>query len=544
VTADPLSFFTVDRGTASTAAALIAPFGDRFRLLGTTAAPSGVPVELLLEDLTERVHAADPDALPSVAGWADWARLEAATHLPPACVCVAGSERRLVEVEQVVADAGWEITGRVLPDRPDAAAAMGMLFDRRTRLVIVAGGPAGEDRTALATAGALVRAALARRGDLTCIALGAAGDALRDVAPAQLVRMPAVGTPVPDGEPSLHDRLLDAAEETASGPAPSLPSARVGLRRATASLAALLDRRIETVEVGHGAGSRVVASPTGVVVHAVRADGALVPHAALTDDRLVDGILRWSAVRGDAFALRDRLRNLWIAPWRDGAGDGARLRLAAARAALGRLEGHRPAERTGLRRTAVQVTAPEGPPSDLVVASGGAFSSVPPPAAALALADGLRRAGAMSLVLDHARLLAPIGTLADESDRRRLLADLLDDALLPLGSVIVAGGLRPGRHAGTLRVRSPLGVTEVELVPGTLRSVDLPPGVTATAELETREGVWLGVRARHVALQVTGGLGGLLVDTREVPLRLPERSERRRALIESWERPMWVGADG
>jgi hypothetical protein len=76
-----------------------------------------------------------------------------------------------------------------------------------------------------------------------------------------------------------------------------------------------------------------------------------------------------------------------------------------------------------------------------------------------------------------------------------------------------------------------------------VRSFDLPPGLTATAELETREGVWLGVRTRHVALEVAGGLAGLLVDTRDVPLRVPERIERRRALIESWERPMWTGAE-
>ena len=52
----------------------------------------------------------------------------------------------------------------------------------------------------------------------------------------------------------------------------------------------------------------------------------------------------------------------------------------------------------------------------------------------------------------------------------------------------------------------------------------------------------LGVRSHHIALELTGGLGGLLVDTREIPLRLPDRAERRRALIESWERPVWAAA--
>ena len=72
--------------------------------------------------------------------------------------------------------------------------------------------------------------------------------------------------------------------------------------------------------------------------------------------------------------------------------------------------------------------------------------------------------------------------------------------------------------------------------------MDLPPGVPARVEVQTREGSLLGVRARKLALDVTGGLGGLLVDTREVPLRLPERSERRRALLEAWERPVWAAS--
>ncbi len=37
---EPLSFFTLDRGTATTAAALVGRLEGRFRLLGATAAPA------------------------------------------------------------------------------------------------------------------------------------------------------------------------------------------------------------------------------------------------------------------------------------------------------------------------------------------------------------------------------------------------------------------------------------------------------------------------------------------------------------------------
>ncbi len=125
-------------------------------------------------------------------------------------------------------------------------------------------------------------------------------------------------------------------------------------------------------------------------------------------------------------------------------------------------------------------------PPDLMVASGGAFAVAPPTVVALALLDTLRRRGAQTFYHDHARILGPLGTLDDETDRRRLLADLLDDALLPLGSGIIAGQLRAGKEAGTVRLMTDAATTEMELVPGAVQLLDLPPGVAATAELEMR----------------------------------------------------------
>jgi hypothetical protein len=338
------------------------------------------------------------------------------------------------------------------------------------------------------------------------------------------------------GSPDSGDGLLAAIRRDGSA-LDGVPDGRIGLRNAVETLANLLDRRVEAVEIGHAAGSRIVAHPGGLEAHLIAADGALVPGRAIRDDREVDAISRWSAIRSDPFTLADRLRNLRLAPWRDVGGEGSRLRLAALRGALARID---QLWRSGAG-AGPDATSPAS--GDLLVCSGGAFASVPPPAAALAIVDAMRRPGAISLFHDHARLLGPLGTLPESGDRRRLMADLLDDALLPLGSAIVAGDMRPGaRHAATLRVTSELQQHEIELAPGALRLVDLPPGIPARIEVETREGTLLGVKARKLALDVTGGLGGLLVDTREVPLRLPERAERRRAVLEAWERPVWAAA--
>ncbi len=540
MTTEPLSFFTLDHGTASTAVSLVAPLEGRFRLLGSGAAPHGVEPDVLLEDLVRRVTATEPDALPSPEGWRDWARLESATRAPIGAVCVAATEQHAHELERAVAGAGWEIRGRITSGRADLTALAELCLDPAVSVVALASGePAtSEERAGMPQLAAFLGAMCSRRDDLWALLSGGAlawSEAFpggRSVAaPAPLPVPSAVDSGLRQSAKDLTSRL-----GVLSDPSAPLPDGRAALATAVVTLARLLDRRIEAVDVGHSAGSRTLAHPSGPVGHLVSAEAALVPGSAMREDREVEAILRWNSLRSDPFTLVDRVRNLRLGPWRDAAGEGARLRLTVVRAALGRLE-------RGWQLPAGVDGRGASTASDMLIACGGAFSALPPPAATMALVDTLRRPGAMAIFHDHARLLAPVGTLADESDRRRLLADLLDDALLPLGSVIVSGELRNTRHPGRLRLTSALRESEIELIPGSVRMLDLPPGVRARIELEARDGNLLGMRSHHVALELTGGLGGLLVDTRDVPLRLPDRAERRRALVESWERPVWAAAE-
>ena len=71
-------------------------------------------------------------------------------------------------------------------------------------------------------------------------------------------------------------------------------------------------------------------------------------------------------------------------------------------------------------------------------------------------------------------------------------------------------------------------------IPAALPSIDLPPGTAAIAEFTFRDTVRLGGRGHHFAIDVTGGLGGLLLDMRDVPLRLPDRADLRGELLETW----------
>ena len=88
-----------------------------------------------------------------------------------------------------------------------------------------------------------------------------------------------------------------------------------------------------------------------------------------------------------------------------------------------------------------------------------------------------------------------------------------------------------------------MGSSETDLVPGGLEVVDLPPGEVATAEFHFRDAVRLGTRGRRFAIDVSGGLGGLLVDLRDVPLRLPDRMDRRRELLDAWQESLWLTRD-
>jgi len=250
------------------------------------------------------------------------------------------------------------------------------------------------------------------------------------------------------------------------------------------------------------------------------------------DDATVDSVLAWTTGSLDRHRMGDRLIDLRGQPWADTSGEGARLRLAATRAALTRL---------AARTTDIGAM----PSPDITIVSGGAFAVAPPRAVALAVADTIRRPGATQLAIDHARLLGPIGTIEDPDERRTLVADLADDLLAPVGSLLVVGGV-PGNRRGTPHTIGKLTLDgdqhgRYDLTSGEVAFVDLAPGDQALATLEFRDAVRVGHRARRVTVQVSGGVAGLAVDLRDVPLRLPERRDRRRAALAAWGELAWPG---
>jgi hypothetical protein len=543
VTSDPRAFLALDLGAATSSAALIGRVAHRWRLVGSLAVPSTSSAEALAVELIRRVGAADPALAHSIGLTGDDGTIDAgrlAAELPrltarsaPArtmLVCAA-SGRALAPLVAAARRTGWRTLEATL-DGTDALQLTNRLLDPAVDVLLVGAGdpPGADERRLLDQLAAIVAGVVTRRPDQTVVLAGAMSDHLVRIESAagertgELLLAPAASAGDPPGS-----ALRELLDEIRGGP----DDPRRAAGRAVGALADVLDRRVEVIEIGFDGGLRATASPgiggnDAVPTVSIVADACLVPPEST--DATVDRVLAWSTMPLDRHRLRDRLRELRLWPWSGIGGDGARLRLAAARAAMAILVNATP-EQSAL------------PAPDLVVVAGGAFAVAPGPAVALAVADVLRRPGAITLAQDHARLLGTIGVIPDATERRQALIDLVDDLLTPLGSIVIPGGIRAGASAGRMTVHAGTGATDKDLVPGGLEVVDLPPGEVATAEFQFRDAVRLGTRGRHFAIDVSGGLGGLLVDLRDVPLRLPERMDRRRELLEAWQESLWLTRD-
>ncbi len=540
MTQETPAFFTLDRGTVSTTAALIAPVEDRYRMVAAAAAPIAVDPESVLEDLAWRVARTDASVAGSMEGWRDWSRLEVFTGRPPRAVLLAASEAAGELLERAFAGAGWTIAARFFGPNPDIVGLGEACLDLATDAVVMGGREgAAEEEQAKAQQLWPRAASLARfRDDLAVIACGPFVDRPEGIPDGRLFSLPAPENVPITSESMLRSAALQVGRHLADGGASPGIDARTALRASVASLASVLGTTVDGIEIGATAGSRTLAGPSAEQGHAVFASAGMLPRELLEDEQAGDAVLRWCTLGGgDPAARLDGLRDMALNPWAATGTDGARLRMAALRGALDRLEStwHGADPDRSERRGA-----------GVIVLGGGAFSGLPPAAVALAVVDAVRRAGAVSLLHDQAGILAPLGALPVESDRQRLLSDLMSDGLLALGSAIVTGTIperKKDKAPMALSIASILGDQRLRLEPGQLQLVDLPPGVTARIGIDADDDSFLGSEGGPITMELSGGLGGLFVDTRPIPLELPSGGEARRAALEAWEAPTWVGSE-
>jgi hypothetical protein len=540
VTAIPRALLAIDAGAATTAIAILGRPADRWRLLGSLVAPAPAEPDALARVLAARIATSDPDLATAVGldegRVDDLPRLEARSAPPARLAVLAGSPRTAELLAGIARRTSWRVVA-ASPDSHDPREMTDLALRPETSaLLIGAGEPPGPDeRPALDDIAGLAAAAARRRPELRVVVAGPITarrswvEGLGDASGAgeRIVEGPALGA---RSGPDV------ALREILEGLLPRSADTRHTAVRTLVSLADVLDRRIELIEVGLDGALRAIATPgvadDGPSADAIRsAAGALIPPDP--DEAVTDEVLAWTTGSLDRHRMGDRLRDLRSQPWADASGEGARLRLAAARAAMTRL-------------VALTPDLSSRPPSDVTLVAGGGFAAAPGGAVVLAVADVVRRTGATQVASDHARLLGPLGAIEDPDERRDFVSDLADDLLAPLGSLLVAAGMPPrlrGRAAtGTITLGGERGEGPVrELASGELAMVGLGPGGRATAILEFRDSARLGRRARRFSIPVSGGLAGVMVDLRDVPLRLPERRDRRRAALATWGEQVWPG---
>ena len=333
--------------------------------------------------LAERAVRVDPDLAEALGITSrtvhDLPRLEVASHAAAAARRRRGVRTVARRARGDASRAGW-LTAAASTESMDPLAMSNLLLEPDVAAILVgAGRPAASDeRRGLGELASVVAAAAFRRPEVTVVLAGAMSDQI----PVRRSGRPTRRDPAWTGRRAWREgrRARELLLELAMPP----NDARRALGASTLSLAEVLDRRVDVVEIGYDAGSRIAAWPAAGNGTS-GSDVAVVPAAALApaepDDAVVERVGRWSTWGADRHRLRDRLRELRIAPWADASGDGVGLRMAAARAALGRLAEATPA--WGDR-----------PPPDLVVATGGAWAVAPATVVALALVDVLRRPGA------------------------------------------------------------------------------------------------------------------------------------------------------
>jgi hypothetical protein len=539
VTTVPRALLAIDAGAATTSVALLGHPGSRWRLLGSIAAPAGTPPDSLAAELARRLGIVDPALAVELevfeSAVADLPRLETVSAPPPTLAVLGASRRAVGLLEAVAARTPWRVRA-ASPESHDPREMTDLALRPEVAAVLVgAGDPPGPDeRGWLDDLAGLVGAVTRRRPEIRVVLAGpiasrnawaeGAGRPF-DATQERIIEGPPLGVRSGPDEP---------LREILEGLLPGNGDGRQTAVRAVLSLADALDRRLELIDIGFDGGLRAMATPgvaeQGPAAVAVRtASAALIPLEI--DDAAVDAVLAWTTGSLDRHRMGDRLLDLRAQPWADVSGEGARLRLAAARAAMTRL-----AARTQ------DIGGMASP--DVTIVSGGAFAVAPPRAVALAVADTIRRPGATQLAIDHARLLGPIGTIDDPDERRGLIADLADDLLAPIGSLLIVGSVPAGRRNAARVGRLTLDGDQHgrhDLAAGDVAFVDLPPGDQALATLEFRDAVRVGHRARRVAVSVSGGVAGLAVDLRDVPLRLPDRRDRRRAALAALGELAWPG---
>jgi len=172
-----------------------------------------------------------------------------------------------------------------------------------------------------------------------------------------------------------------------------------------------------------------------------------------------------------------------------------------------------------------------------ILAGGAALNDAPTPGQILLLLlDALQPVGITSIILDKNNLLPLLGAAA-ETNYLLPVHVLESGAFMSLGTIVsVISSASYGTPVIRARITYEDGSnTSAEVKYGGLEILPLGMGQTARLTLQTlrRSNIGNGP-GRNAAMQVAGGVMGVVIDARGRPLSLPEDPVRRCELFKKW----------
>jgi uncharacterized protein (TIGR01319 family) len=174
---------------------------------------------------------------------------------------------------------------------------------------------------------------------------------------------------------------------------------------------------------------------------------------------------------------------------------------------------------------------------DLIVGSGGVLSHAPRRhQSMLMMLDAFEPEGVTHLAVDSIFMMPQLGVLAQVNEEAATQV-FERDCLIHLGSCIAPVGVaKPGDACITVSLERPGKETTTDDIPfGELRLYPLGVGEQATVTVQPDRRFDMGAgRGQPITDEVSGGVVGVVVDTRGRPFELPNDTAQRIATLKKW----------
>lgn len=181
--------------------------------------------------------------------------------------------------------------------------------------------------------------------------------------------------------------------------------------------------------------------------------------------------------------------------------------------------------------------------AELLVGSGGVLSHAPRRnQAALMLIDAFQPEGITKLAVDSIFMMPQLGVLAQVNEIAAMQV-FQRDCLIHLGTCIAPiGNANEGKPCLSIQITMPNKQRLNEEIPaGELRLYPLAVGETARVQLETARGFELDKEhSGQIETEVSGGVVGLIVDTRGRPFEILQNTPNRVNKLSKWNRALDV----